>query len=98
MPVTSVRLDKDDLDWLDEIADRENLDRSTLIKKAIHKGVREILLEESLRLYQGGKCSAWAAAEDAHITLWEFLEELRRRDLHFYTDEDELEKSLEEFA
>ena len=98
MPVTTVRIEKDDLAWLDDVAGQQDLDRTTLIKRAIHKGVREILLEDSLARYEASKCSAWAAADDAHMGLWEFLAEMRKRGVQFRTDEAELERAIEELA
>ena len=98
MPVTTVRIDKEELLWLDELADRQDVDRSALIKRALRKGVREILIEEAVAKYLENRCSAWAAAEEANISLWEFLEELRKRNVPFRTDESEIEKELEELA
>ena len=98
MPVTTIRLDDDDIKYLDEIAAKHSLDRTTLIKRAIKLGVHNILLEEALHRYQKGKCSAWQAAKEAQLSLWEFLEELRKRDIGFKVDEIELRNALREFA
>jgi len=96
MPVTTIRLDDEDLKYLEEVADRQSMDRTSLIKKAIKLGVHDILLEDALLKYQKGLGSAWECAREAHATLWEFLEELRKRDIYFRTDEIELAKALKE--
>ena len=98
MPVTTIRLDDDDLKYLDEIAEKHDLDRTNLIKKAIKLGVHEILFEEALQRYQKDLCSAWEAAEEAQISLWEFIEELKKRDIGFKVDEIELRNALRELA
>lgn len=98
MPVTSIRLDKDDLRYLDEIAAKQAIDRTTLIKRAIKLGVQDILLEDALHRYQKGLCSAWKAASEAQISLWEFLDELKRRDIGFRVDEIELRNALKELS
>ena len=98
MPVTTIRLDKDDLKYLDGIAAEHSLDRTNLIKKAIKLGVYEILLNEALQKYQKGLCSAWEAAKEAQLSLWEFLEELRKRDIGFKVDEIELTNALRELS
>jgi predicted transcriptional regulator len=98
MPVTTIRLDDDDLKYLDEIAERQSLDRTHLIKKAIKLGVHDMLLDNALQRFQQGLCSAWEGAREAQISLWEFLEELRKRDIGFKTDEIELAKALKAFA
>ena len=56
------------------------------------------MLEEALQRYQKGSCSAWEAAREARILLWEFIEELRKRDMGFKVDEIELRNALREFA
>lgn len=98
MPVTTIRLDDDDLKFLEEIAERQSLDRTTLIKRAIKLGVRDILLDNALERYQKGLCSAWEGAREAQLSLWEFLEELRKRDIGFKVDEIELGKALKELS
>ncbi|UCF08176.1 MAG: UPF0175 family protein [Thermoplasmata archaeon] len=91
-------MDKDDLRYLDEIATRKSVDRTTLIKRAIKLGVQDILLEDALQRYQRGLCSAWKAAGEAQISLWEFLDELRKRDIGFRADEIELRNALKELS
>ena len=98
MPVTTIRLDEDDLKYLDEIAERQSLDRTHLIKKAIKLGVHDILVDSALQRYQQGLCSVWEGARWAQISLWEFLEELRRKDIGFKTDEIQLAQALKELA
>jgi predicted HTH domain antitoxin len=98
MPVTTIRLDEEDLRYLDGIAERQSLDRTSLIKKAIKLGVSDILLEDALEKYKKGSCSAWECARQAQLTLWEFLEELRKREIYLRTDEIELEYALKELA
>ncbi len=98
MPVTTIRLDDDDLKYLEEIAEKQSLDRTTLIKKAIKLGVHHILLDEALQRYRNDLCSAWEAAREAQLSLWEFLEELRKREIGIRVDEIELAKALKEFS
>ena len=98
MPVTSIRMNDEELKRLDDMAKRKSLDRTHLIKKAIEIGVRDMLVEDALEQYQRGGKSAWACAEEAGITLWEFLEILAQREIFFKTDEEELSRSLREFT
>jgi predicted transcriptional regulator len=98
MPVTTIRLDESDLKYLDEIAAKYDLDRTNLIKRAIKLGVHDLLLEEALQKYQRGEGSAWDCAGVAQISLWEFLEELRKREIGFRVDEIELKNALRELS
>jgi len=94
MPVTTIRLDENDLKYLDEMAKKQSLDRTNLIKKAITLGIHDILLDEALKNYQKGLSSAWECAKEANISLWEFIDELKKRGIGFRTDELELENAL----
>ena len=96
MPVTSIRIDEEDLKHLDELARARSLDRTSLIKQAIKLGVKDILLDDALMAYNRGQYSAWLAASKAGISLWEFLDELSKRNMKFMTDEKELERALRE--
>jgi predicted HTH domain antitoxin len=93
--VTSVRLERADLKALDELAARLKLERSTLIKRALEAGVREVLLDEGIAEYQKGRSSAWKCARGARVSLAEFLDELKRRGVPFRTDEDLLREQVE---
>jgi len=96
MGVTTVRLDDSLMDELNSFAKKEHVDRSTVLKRALEMGLKEIKLEDALKAYQKGKISAWKTAELAGISLWEFLDILKRRDIGFRTAEPELEEMLGE--
>ena len=90
-------MNDEELKRLDEMAKRKSMDRTHLIKKAIELGVRDMLIEDALEQYQRGGKSAWACADEAGITLWEFIEILKQREIYFKTDEEELSRALKEF-
>ena len=94
--VTSVRIPPEDLDRLAAIAKRLKVERSTLIRRALDAGVREVLIEDGVSRYQRGEVSAWFAARAAGVNLWQFLDEMKLRGVPFKTDEDLLERQLEE--
>ncbi|MFQ5839058.1 MAG: UPF0175 family protein, partial [Thermoplasmata archaeon] len=90
------RLDEKTLRRLDALAKREGLDRAALMRRAIERGIRDILLNQAVRRYQRGECSAARAAQDAGFSLWEFLHILQVRGVPFRTDEEHLEALLGE--
>ena len=51
-------------------------------------------LDQAIQRYQEGSYSAWKCASDAQVSLWEFLEELKKRGIEFISDEDELNSQL----
>jgi len=98
MPVTTLRLSEEELRRIDRIARRQGVDRAVLLRQAISGGLREILLTDAIGRFQRGACSAWRAASDADLGLWEFLDELARRGVPFRTDEQHLEALIEELG
>lgn len=96
MPSTSVRLPDDLLDALDRMAEREQVDRSTMIRRSIEEGLEEIAIREAIRRYDEGGITAWSAARDAGIPLLAFVHELERRDKWFRTDEETLKEQLDQ--
>ncbi len=98
MPVTTLRLSDEELRRIDRVAEQQGVDRAVLLRRAISEGVREILLSDAIARYQRGECSAWRAASDAGVGLWEFLDELQRRGVPFRTDERHLEGLIEELG
>jgi predicted transcriptional regulator len=93
--VTTLRLSDEELRRIDSIARKQGVDRSVILRKAIAGGLREVQMEEAVARYQRGECSAWRAATDAGLGLWEFLDELRGRGVLFRTDERHLEDLIE---
>ncbi len=96
MPVTTLRLSEEELKRIDRVARQQGLDRAVLLRRAISGGLREILVSDAVRRFQKGECTAWKAASDAGLGLWEFLDELERHGVQFRTDERHLESLIEE--
>lgn len=90
MPVTLTTRVEDELAKLiDEIAKKESMDRSTVIRRFLMKAVRDWLIERSLKGYEEGKLTLWQAAEKCSLTLWEMISEVKKRAVHVpYTLED----------
>jgi predicted HTH domain antitoxin len=95
--ITTIRIPAEDLDRLTEAAKRLKVERSSLIRRALDKGVREVLTDEAVLQYQRGEASFGGAAHQAGISLWEFLDELKARGVPFRTDEDLMREQLAEF-
>jgi len=98
MPVTvTTRIEEELIRVIDEIADMEGMDRSTVVRRFLSKAVKEWLIERSLKEYEEGKITLWQAAKRCGISLWEIIEEVRKREIHVpYTLED-LREDLKDF-
>jgi predicted transcriptional regulator len=95
--VTTIRLGKDTLTLLDRMAKKLDVDRSTLIRRAVTKGARTVLLDEAVSQYLRRELSAGAASEWAGVSYIEFLDELRTRGLPYLADNEGIAEELAQF-
>ncbi len=96
MPVTlTTRVDDDLAKLIDEIAKEEGMDRSTVMRRFLAKAVKDWLIEKSLKDYEEGKITLWQAAERCGLSLWEIVNEAKRRDIHIPYTLDDLKEDVE---
>jgi predicted HTH domain antitoxin len=90
MPVTvTTRIEKDLAQVIDEVAKKEGLDRSTVIRRFLTQAAKEWLIEKNLKNYEQGKITLWQAATTCDMSLWEMIEEAKKREIHVpYTIEE----------
>ncbi len=90
MPITiTTRVEEDVVEKIDLVAEEEASDRSTAIRKLLQKATKEWLIEKNLEYYEDGKITLWQAAKKSGISLWEMIEEVKKKDIHVpYTIED----------
>ena len=80
MPVTlTTRVDDKLAKLIDEIAKQEGMDRSTIMRRFLSKAVKEWLIEKNLKDYEEGKITLWQAAQNCGISLWEIINEAKKR-------------------
>ena len=90
----SLRLPSDTLKKLDELAEREQKDRSTMIRELLNAGIQEKDLDYAVDKYRKGQVTSWKAAQMAGVSLWSFLEVLRERSVLIQYSEHDLEEDL----
>ncbi len=71
-----VRLSKKLLEYIDSEAEKENVDRSVIIRRLIELGAAELEKEKAAKLYMESKVSISGAAEAAKLTIPEMVEYL----------------------
>jgi len=64
------------------------LERSDFLRIVIEKGMKEMSIELAIKKLKNGELSLWRVAELAGLSLWEFIEELRKRRIVIYSEED----------
>ena len=65
-----------------------------LVYKLIAESLREYKIKKALELYREGKVSLWKAAEITGLTYREALEELKRRNISFRYDLEDLKADV----
>lgn len=95
MPVTfTTRVEEELAKVIDEVARREGMDRSTVIRRFLMKAVKEWLIERSLEDYEQGKVTLWQAAARCDMSLWEMISEVKKREIHVPYTLEELREDL----
>lgn len=81
MPTISARVPDDESEELEAVADMLDEDRSATIRKALREGLRELRIRKAVERYQSGAVSVNEAARIAGVSLGEWLEIARERNL-----------------
>ena len=94
----SLRLPKEIVKKLGELADKEGKDRSALIRELLEHGVKEKDLDHAVELYRTGQITGWRAAQLAGISLWRFYKVLGEKGILIQYSERDLEEDLKGLA
>jgi len=80
-----------------EVVEREKLDKGTAVRTLLEMGIAEWRKQTALELLRDGKATFARAAEMAKLSLWEFADLVKQRNVEWvrYTPE-EIEGEIEE--
>lgn len=92
--MVGTRLPRQLLRDLEKIESAEQADRSTTVRKLLHRAIAESKLEHYARLYGGGKVTLARAAREAGTSLWEMMDYARRRKIPAQYDLEDFPKDL----
>ncbi len=90
----SVRLDEQEVVWMDEAAARDGVDRSAILKRFLRRGYADYRFERACDAYRRGRVTLSAAAELAGITLYDFLARLPDAGLELNLTAGDLRREL----
>jgi len=93
-PATT-RVEASVLREIDEIAEREGMDRATLLRQLIGEGLRTRKLKIALESYRKGEATLWRAAEIAELTLHEMALWAKREGIPIQYSEEDLERDAQ---
>lgn len=90
----SLRLPRETIKKLSELAEKEGKDRSAVIRELLEHGVKEKSLEQAVELYRIGQVTGWKAAQLAGVSLWNFYRTLGEKGVLIQYSERDLEEDL----
>jgi predicted HTH domain antitoxin len=64
-----------------ELQELTGEDQSTLLRRLLDKGLSDVKMEIAIDNYVKGKTSLEKSSEMAEVSLWSFLDELRKRNV-----------------
>lgn len=77
----STTLDEKAAEKLERIAEKESLDRATLVRKFILQKLKEYEIKQMAELYQKGVVSLQEAASQPKVTLYEMMEYIQKENI-----------------
>ncbi len=95
MASISARLPDDEAEELERVAEMLGEDKSSVIRKALSEGLRDLRVRRAVERYQTGEASVKQAARIAGVSLGEWLEIARERNLTTQLTPDDLERDAE---
>jgi predicted HTH domain antitoxin len=80
-----------------EIVEEEKLDKATVVRNLLEIGIAEWRKQTALELLQKGKVTFAKAAEVARLSLWEFADLVKQRNVEWArSTPEEIEKEFRE--
>jgi len=93
----AVRIPKEIEKEILEVVERAKLDKATVVRNLLELGIAEWRKQTALELLRDGKATFAKAAEMARLSLWEFADLVKQRNVEWvrFTPE-EIEKEFRE--
>ncbi|MDQ3407912.1 MAG: UPF0175 family protein [Chloroflexota bacterium] len=91
-PQVNIRLDRELLDELDELASAESVDRAELTRRLLREGLKRERVHHALDRYREGEVSAARAAELGRISLYEMLDRIHEAGIPYELDAADLQR------
>lgn len=95
MPSISARIPDEDEDAIEAVAELLGEDKSSVIRKALREGLHDLRVQVAIQRYQSGDVSVNQAARMAGVSLAEWLEIARERNLTSQLTLDDIESDVE---
>lgn len=90
-----MRLEEKELKEIEHVSRLEHVDRTTAIRKMIHLGLHQYLMEKAAEKLVRGEYSLGRAAEEAQTSIFEMQEFLIAKGYRHYETREELTQGIE---
>ena len=88
MKTITIRIKEEMLKEIDRLAEELGIDRSSVIRMLITKGLKEERINRAIKMYINDEVTLERAAEIAGLSILDFLSELKRRGIKHKEDEE----------
>lgn len=88
----TLRLDRDLLDKIDDLARVEGVDRTELVRRLLADGLADRRMDAAIGEYAAGRRSAWSASESAGVALYEMLDRIAEAGVPYRMDPEALDR------
>ena len=88
----TLRLDRDLLDKIDDLARVEGVDRTELVRRLLADGLADRRMEAAIGEYAAGRRSAWSASDSAGVDLYEMLDRIAEAGIPYRMDPEALDR------
>jgi len=91
----SVRLPEKYVHEIEEACMQDLVDKATMLRQLIENGLNEYRTKNAFESYRDGKISLWKAARMAGMTYRGALEELKKRNIPFRYEKEDLDVDIQ---
>lgn len=95
MPTISARIPEEDKKNLEEVTALVDEDKSSVIRKALREGLTELRIRRAIEQYQSGEISTNQAARVAGVSIADWLEIARERNLTTQLSPEEFDAEVD---
>ena len=92
----TVRLDKALIKEIEEEAQQEKTDKSTITRRLIALGIEQARRARAIEDYRKGRCTVWKASERAGVSLREMMELLRGEKIPLHLSPQDVDQAWRE--
>jgi len=92
----TVRLDEETLKEIEAVAELDKSDKSTVARRLLMLGMRELRKDRALNTYRSGECTLWKAAQLAGVSLREMMKLVEEKKIPLHISPEDVDEAWRE--